>query len=194
MKLKICITFILIINLIFFTNIVFAESDRIVDIPVPPDSSGYTDFTEEEAKQKAEEYEKNKSNLLTAEDYVNKSSNNYLKSLEVEGYKLEPKFNRQNSNYTIYTKSNTSKLKIKAEADDEKAKVEGIGEIEINQSENSINVNVIAENGDLKVYTININKDKAIINRNIIIASTTVIAIIIILIVFIKRKNNKKAR
>ena len=98
MKLKICITFILIINLIFFTNIVFAESDRIVDIPVPPDSSGYTDFTEEEAKQKAEEYEKNKSNLLTAEDYVNKSSNNYLKSLEVEGYKLEPKFNRQNSN------------------------------------------------------------------------------------------------
>ena len=189
MKLNICITFILIINLIFFINIVFAESDRIVDIPVPPDSSGYTDFTEEEAKQKAEEYEKNKSNLLTAEDYVNKSSNNYLKSLEVEGYKLEPKFNRQNSNYTIYTKSNTSKLKIKAEADDEKAKVEGIGEIEINQSENSINVHVTAENGDLKVYTITIDREKNmnIINKNILLGSIAVV-IIIIAIIVIKRK------
>ena len=88
-----------------------------------------------------------------------------MKSLEVEGYKLEPKFKRQNSNYTIYTKSNTSKLKIKAEADDEKAKVEGIGEIEINQSENSINVHVTAENGHLKVYTITIDREK---NMNII--------------------------
>ena len=58
MKLKICITFILIINSIFFTNIVFAESDRIVDIPVPPDSSGYTDFTEEEQNKRQKSMKK----------------------------------------------------------------------------------------------------------------------------------------
>lgn len=36
------------------------ESDRLVDIPVPPNSSGYADFTSEEGEQKAKEYEQNK--------------------------------------------------------------------------------------------------------------------------------------
>ena len=141
-------------------NLVYGVG-RFVDIPVPPDSSGHTDITSEEAEQKEEEYEKNQENTnTTAEEYVEKSSNNYLKKLEVQGYKFEPEFNSQQDNYVIYVKdkSKITKANVVAEADDTKAKIEGAGEVEI--KDNLININVIAENGNLKVYTIKIeNQD-----------------------------------
>ena len=53
MKLKI---FAIIMAIILsFTTISFAE--RLVDIPVPPNSSGYADFTEEEAAEQERKYE-----------------------------------------------------------------------------------------------------------------------------------------
>ena len=55
---------LIIINVIFIGTIgscqLAYESDRLIDIPVPPNSSGYADFTSEEAEQKAKEYEQNK--------------------------------------------------------------------------------------------------------------------------------------
>ena len=102
-KIKIAIITVMVL-LSIFSSSVFAETGKFTDIPVPPNSSGYADYTEEEAAEDEKEYEENKENTLTAEDYVGKSSDYYLKSLEVEGYKLEPKFNRQNDEYTIYVK------------------------------------------------------------------------------------------
>ena len=82
MKSRICILSVAMVLIIGLFNVSLAETGRLVDIPVPPESSGYTDFTEQEAKEKAEEFEKNKNNLTTAQDYVGKSSNNYLKMLK----------------------------------------------------------------------------------------------------------------
>ena len=194
MKSRICILSVAMVLIIGLFNVSLAETGRLVDIPVPPESSGYTDFTEQEAKEKAEQLEKDKNNVTSAEDYVGKSSNNYLKMMEVEGYELIPKFNRQNDSYTIFVKDDSiNNFNVIAETDNDKAKVEGIGNINVSNSERKINLKVTAENGNIKVYTINIeneaNKPKnqkgnMLISLIIIIA----VAIVVVGIIFIKKK------
>lgn len=195
MKTKIRAIIIIIILLIGSSmGISFAESDRLVDIPVPPNSSGYADFTEEEAAEQEREYEESKNNI-TSENLVGKSSDNYLKSLNVEGYKLSPEFNRQRDTYTIYVKGDDiNTFNISAEPDNENAKVEGLGNVTVSQDERVINIKVIAENGDLKVYTINVenashkpNK----INIYLIIIIFVILTLIIIVLVKKVRKQTK---
>lgn len=194
MKSRICILSVAMVLIIGLFNVSLAETGRLVDIPVPPESSGYTDFTEQEAKEKAEQLEKDKNNVTSAEDYVGKSSNNYLKMMEIEGYELIPKFNRQNDSYKIFVKDDSiNNFNVIAETDNDKAKVEGIGNINVSNSERKINLKVTAENGNIKVYTINIeneaNKPKnqkgnMLISLIIIIAVATVV----VGIIFIKKK------
>lgn len=197
MKSKLSIFFIILITLMSIMNISFAETGRLVDIPVPPSSSGYADFTEEEAAERAKEYEESKNNAVTADYFVGKSSDNYLKSLNVEGYELSPEFNRQKDTYTIYVKDDSiNTFNVTAEPDNENAKIEGIGTITVSQEERLINIKVTAENGDLKVYTINIenesNKSKAIagnINMNYIIIIAIIILLVAVIAIIIKKKN-----
>ena len=189
---------VIIFLLSTYTTNVFATG-RLVDIPVPPNSSGYTDFTEEEAAQKEKEYEESKNNVVT-ESYIDKSSNNYLKSLSVDGYELEPEFIRENDTYTIYIKNreNVTSLNITAEADDDSAKIDGIGTVQITPDQNSININVTAENGNLKIYKINIHngeKEESIDNTQIVsinIKYIVVIVIIIFIVIFIRVLKNRK--
>lgn len=194
-KIKVAIITVMVL-LSIFSSSVFAETGKFTDIPVPPNSSGYADYTEEEAAEKEKEYEENKENTLTAEDYVGKSSDYYLKSLEVEGYKLEPKFNRQNDEYTIYVKDdNIDTFNVKAEADNEKATIDGTGSVTVSPDERLINVTVTAENGNIKVYTIKVdneaNREK---NYNWIIGIVIAVIIILILFVLIKKSNKKGKR
>lgn len=193
MRFKITIFITILICMMFFASLSFAETPRLVDIPVPPNSAGYADFTEEEAAEQAREYEESKNNTVTAEYYVGKSSDNYLKSLSIEGYDLYPEFNRQNDTYTIYVKDDSiSTFSVTAEANNENAKIEGLGNVTVSQEERIINIKVTAENGDLKVYTINIeneaNKPKKINIYMIII----IVVILIGVISLIVRKNKKK--
>lgn len=196
MKSRICILSVAMVLIIGLFNVSLAETGRLVDIPVPPESSGYTDFTEQEAKEKAEQLEKDKNNVTSAEDYVGKSSNNYLKMMEVEGYELIPKFNRQNDSYTIYVKDDSiNNFNVIAETDNEKARVEGIGNINISSNDRKINVKVTAENGNINMYTINVenesNKPKDP-KGNILISFIIIIvvAIIVILIIFVRKKKD----
>ncbi len=202
MKSKKCIFFFSVIILMNLVNSSFAETGRLVDIPVPPNSSGYADFTEEEAAEEAREYEESRNNVVMADDFVGKSSDNYLKSLRIEGYKLTPNFNGQQDTYTIYVRDDTvNTFNITAESDNENAKIEGIGNITVSQEQRLINIKVTAENGDLKIYTIKIeneaNKPKKL-NSNVSINLIIVVAIIILIIVIIaviikKEKLNKKS-
>ena len=142
----------IMILLIVTTNTSYA---RLVDIEYPPNSTGYTDFTDEEADSQAEE-QTNESN--TSEDYVGKSSNNNLKSLQIENAIIEPEFNAWILDYTVtLNDQHTRTINIVAEAEDETATVEGAGTIELSDGINNLQLIVRAENGNVKIYNLTIN-------------------------------------
>lgn len=85
---------------------------------------------------------------------VRYSKNNNLSSLEIEGYKLEPEFNKDKLEYTITLPKETYKIKLNAKTEDSKASVSGIGEITLVDGENKLEVKVTAENGNVKTYVI----------------------------------------
>ena len=98
-------------------------------------------------------------------DNEGKSSNNYLSTLEVEGYTLSTKFDKQTLNYTIEdTEKDT--ITIKAETDDSRAKTSGTGAIKLNNGENNIRIDVTAENGTVRTYFVKITKKAQEENTN----------------------------
>ncbi len=83
------------------------------------------------------------------------SSNNYLKNLEIEGYEISPKFDKNTLEYNVELPANTTKIKINATKEDSEATINGDGEIEVSEGPNKITIKVIAENGNTKEYIIN---------------------------------------
>jgi len=191
MRLKLTTFIAILVCIMSFVSLSFAETPRLVDIPVPPNSAGYADFTEEEAEEREKEYEESKNNAVTADYYVGKSSDNYLKSLSIEGYDLYPEFNSQNDTYTIYVKDDTiNTFNVSAEVDNENAKIEGTGNVTVSPEQRIINIKVTAENGDLKVYTISVeNKTKSNIKWVGIVC--VLIVLFIVFIFFYKRHKIK---
>ena len=88
---------------------------------------------------------------------VNKkySSNNYLKSLSIEGYELEPVFNKETLEYNVTLKVDTTSINVLAEKEDSTATVNGIGQVPVNDGPNTVIVTVVAENGNERQYKIN---------------------------------------
>lgn len=82
------------------------------------------------------------------------SSNNNLSSLSVEGYSLEPEFDKDKTEYKLKLDSDVKSITVKARAEDENANVKGTGEINVTEGTNNIKITVTAENGNEKVYTI----------------------------------------
>lgn len=86
----------------------------------------------------------------------NYSSNNYLKSLSVEGYNLSPAFNKNTNEYNIEVPAETKNIKVSAEKEDSASKIEGLGNRELTEGLNKIIVKVTAENGGVRQYTLNV--------------------------------------
>lgn len=86
-----------------------------------------------------------------------KSSDNNLKLLEVEGAVLNPEFNKDILEYNVELSSDTTKIKVNADKSDSKASISGIGEIEVKEGQNRLEIIVTAENGSSKTYVINAN-------------------------------------
>ena len=85
------------------------------------------------------------------------SKNNNLKSLSVDGLKLEPSFDKNTTSYKVEADSNTTSVNIKASVEDSKSKVSGTGKKEVFEGENKFNIIVTAQNGSSKTYTIIVN-------------------------------------
>ena len=85
------------------------------------------------------------------------SKNNNLKSLSVDGLKLEPSFDKNTTSYKVEADSNTTSVNIKASVEDSKSKVSGTGKKEVLEGENKFNIIVTAQNGSSKTYTIIVN-------------------------------------
>lgn len=92
----------------------------------------------------------------TTADKKTYSSNNYLENLSIEGYDLSPSFDKETLEYNVEVPNDVTKVNINASVEDDKAEVSGTGEIEVSEGSNKIEVKVTAENGNEKVYVINV--------------------------------------
>jgi len=84
------------------------------------------------------------------------SSNNKLKSLKVDGYKISPSFSKDVKEYTLEVPNGTENIKIEAAAEDTTASIKGIGKVKVNEGTNKITIKVTAENGNVNNYIINV--------------------------------------
>lgn len=90
------------------------------------------------------------------------SKNNNLSSITVDGYTLNPVFNKDVTSYTVELTPNTENVKINATVEDSKSSISGIGEKAVSEGENKIDIVVTAQNGSTKTYSINaIVKDES---------------------------------
>jgi hypothetical protein len=87
---------------------------------------------------------------------VNYSSDNNLKSLEVDGFEISPEFNKSTLSYNVSVLATTTMVNIKASTSDSKAKVSGTGNKEVAEGDNAFSIVVTAENGSTKTYTLNV--------------------------------------
>ena len=95
------------------------------------------------------------------------SNEKNLKSLTIDGdYELTPKFNKDVTEYSLSVGSDVESIKINAEAVDDNAKVEIIGNDKLLEGENTIEVKVTAEDGTVRTYKINITKGEEIVSTD----------------------------
>ena len=92
----------------------------------------------------------------TTSDKKTYSSDNNLKSLSIDDFELSPTFNKDTTEYSLTVDQSVETVKINATANDDKASVSGIGEVNLSDGDNNIEVKVTAENGNEKIYKIKI--------------------------------------
>lgn len=145
MKKILCVLTLIFIVGMVYSNAVYAD---------PNSSIGFAEYDDEKAEEESQKMQEEQENQLN--EVAGKSSNNYLESLKVEGYEISPQFDKQTLEYTINEEIKEDKINIQATADDEKAKVDGAGEITLNNGENECRIDVTAESGTVRTYLIKV--------------------------------------
>lgn len=84
------------------------------------------------------------------------SPNNKLSGLTVTGYALTPTFNMNTESYDIIVNPSVERVEVKASVLDAKATVSGTGKVELQSGNNTIFVEVKAENGTVRTYKLNV--------------------------------------
>lgn len=83
-----------------------------------------------------------------------KSSDNTLKSLSVEGYEITPTFSKDTSDYKVSVPEGTANVNIIAVANSKYATITGGGKVDVTDGVNNISVVVKSETGVDKVYNL----------------------------------------
>lgn len=81
---------------------------------------------------------------------------NTLSSLKVDGYELSPVFDSEVLEYSVNVPPNTTKINISATRKDSTSSVSGTGEFDVVEGSNKFTIDVKAQNGNLRTYTINV--------------------------------------
>ena len=126
--------------------------------------------------------------------------NNNLKSLQIEGYKIN--FARDQLEYKIYLDNKKiNKLNVKAEAEDSEALVNIIGSDDLKANKYKVLVEVTSKDGVKKVYNINVLDDKIDNNFNfklskktikiIFISLGSIVTLIVLFVIMSKLKDKK---
>lgn len=95
--------------------------------------------------------------LISANNNTNKNNAN-LSKLQINQEGLTPNFNKDKTNYCVTVSDKVDELKITAEPEDLNAKVSIVGNTELKNGDNKIDITVTAQNGSKKVYTIIVTK------------------------------------
>ena len=116
--------------------------------------------------------------ITQAELEASYSKNNNLSALEVEGFTLTPEFKTDVLEYSVVVPENTKEVNIKANVQDKRASVNGIGTQAVNPGANKFSVVVRAQSGAEKTYVINVEvKDENPINVTVNGKNYTVVKI-----------------
>lgn len=86
-----------------------------------------------------------------------KSTNNYLSSLSIEGFSLSPEFSKDQLEYNVEVPAETEKIQINAGKADSYASLDGTGEREVSEGDNRFEIKVTSETGNERIYVINVN-------------------------------------
>ena len=106
--------------------------------------------------------------ITYAEYQASLSKNNNLSSLSVEGYDLDPVFNKDTLEYNVSVNEDEKEIKISATAEDKTAIINGLGTFEVTAGNNTFDIIVVAQNGSEKTYKLNVEViDKEPIEVNI---------------------------
>lgn len=89
----------------------------------------------------------------------NSNPNNYLATLEIEGYNLLPVFNPGTATYDLTVPKKVKKVTVSAAAIASTATVEGTGKVKLKRGKNEVKITCTAENGAIKTYTIYIVRE-----------------------------------
>lgn len=95
----------------------------------------------------------------TPEETKKKSSDNNLSKLVVTNGELKPEFDKDKTEYNVTISNEVDKLDLSYVTSDSNAKVEvsGNGDFEVGKAK-PVTVKVTAEDGSIKIYTINVTK------------------------------------
>ena len=97
-----------------------------------------------------------------------KSSDNTLKNLSVDGYELSPQFNKDTLDYTVSVPEGTESVKVSATATSKYASISGTGTKEVTEGINNLSIVVKSETGVERIYNLVINVvDQNPINVNV---------------------------
>ena len=128
----------------------------------PGSSKGFAEYDDTQAAQESKKETEEQKNKYDAE----KSTNNYLENLQVEGYKISPEFDKQTLEYTINEEITSKEINIKSTASDSKSKVEGTGKIKLGDNQNQCRIDVTSESGTVRTYIIKLKRAETVEEDN----------------------------
>ena len=97
----------------------------------------------------------------------NLDTTNTLDSITVSDCTLDPVFNSATTEYNCTVKNNISSVTVNATATSSKSKVRGLGTKDLAVGVNTLPIRVIAEDGNEKIYNINVTRKQAVQNVSI---------------------------
>ena len=94
---------------------------------------------------------------VTVTEPREKSTNNKLKSLSVEGYEISPSFDKDVNEYSVTVPSTIEKIEINAKKADSYASLDGVGEKTVEEGVNTFEIVVTSETGVSNTYKLIVN-------------------------------------
>lgn len=150
-------------------------------------------------EEEIEEVTNTEEENIEEETKINETQNEEfgLKSLKIEGWDFSPAFKNNIYTYKLNVKD-INTIKIVAEANDNNASIEILGNENLKEGENVVNILVESKDKeDIKTYQIIVNKttESLLVEGNmvqkVIVGIATGIIVLIIIIVIIKKNKNR---